>query len=188
MKNTVLTDILRVIKGKTLTPGTAYVVFSCGCTIVQDEFNAIKRVFKTRKGKSRAVCPNHPSFENKYLGRYRICARCGMQEAARKGRGFETNVCKACNTSEWDIFKVESKKNKNIDKDELRERIRNDIPIKRKKRTKYYQNGKLIKEPENPETDPLCKHRDDCLDVAGYRVDTFIHCRGCPNKEYWIDI
>jgi hypothetical protein len=183
---TTLDLILPIVEKKELTPGTAYVVFLCGCVIPQDDLK--KKVFRTNNGKSRAVCPEHPSFKNQYMGRYRICERCGFEEATRKGRGFETNVCKTCNTAEWDLFKIESRKDQNADKEALRNAIRVDAPIKRKRRTKYYQNGKVIKDPEEPYTDPLCGNRDDCLDAAGYEADTYIHCTGCPNQKNWIDI
>lgn len=180
--------ILPIVKDKNLNPGAAYVVFLCGCAIPQSYFSENKKVFRTNMGKSRAVCPYHPEYKNKYLARYRICERCGFEEAAKKGRGFETNVCKTCNSAEWDLFKIESKKNQYADKEELRNAIRVDAPIRRKKRTRYYQNGKLIKEPENPQTDWSCKNRDDCLDAAGYEADTYIHCTGCKNWKNWIDI
>jgi hypothetical protein len=185
----VLELIKPVVKNRSdLIPGVAYVIYACGCIMLQTEFNSQKRIHKHRNGKNKVVCPKHPEYENEYLGRYRICARCGKEEAVKKGRGFETNVCKECNASEWDLFLNESRKDPSMNRKELQESIRKDTPIKRKDRIKYYQNGKQIKKPKHPKTDPLCGNRDDCLDAAGYKGDTFIHCTGCPNWRNWIDL
>jgi hypothetical protein len=180
MSKTVLELIQSVIKDKKLIPGTAYVVFSCGCVFLQDEFNETKRVFKTRNGKSKTVCPNHPEFENEYLGRYRICARCYGEEAAKKGRGFETNLCRECNNAEWAIITAEKQK-KAGEKSEVS--IQKQVTAKRRSRTKYFQHGELIEKPETPETEPMCKNRSDCLTIMLKESDSFLHCKDCPYKE-----
>jgi hypothetical protein len=188
MTENTLEKIEPIVKDKNLTPGVAYVVFNCGCILLQDEYNAEKRVFKTKNDKVRTVCPSHPFFENRYLGRYRICARCGFEDAARKGRGFETNVCKTCNSSEWDLAKIESRKTGDKDIGKIIESVRASAPIKRKTRTKYYQDGKKIKPPKNPETNALCAYRDHCLDAMKHESDSFLHCTGCKNFKNWIDM